>query len=84
MVDAIETASHNLCPYDIDCNHYIPILISDITRGGTLFGTFGTNSYWKVETIKLMEVFPKELASRERYQFIKPSKPSPQIIDSQG
>ena len=32
MLDAIETAFHNLHPYDIDSNHYDPILISVVIK----------------------------------------------------
>ena len=32
MLDAIETTSRNLRPYDIDSNHYGPILISVVMK----------------------------------------------------
>ena len=53
MVDAIETASRNSRPYDIDSKHYSPILISvvmkKITRGIS-FTTFETNTCRRVGT----------------------------------
>ena len=87
MLDAIETTSRNLRPDDIDSNHYGPILISVVMK--KLPEAFRLElsrqmPVGKWDLTKLLEVFSKELASRERCQSIKSSEPSSQIIGSQG
>ena len=87
MLDAIETTSRNLRPYDIDSNHYGPILISVVMK--KLPEAFRLElsrqmPVGKWDLAKLLEVFSKELASRERCQSIKSSERSSQIIGSQG
>ena len=77
MLDAIETASRNLRPYDT--NYYSPILISVAMK--KLPEEFRLKlsrqmSVGKWDLAKLLEVFSKEHTSRERCQSIKSSEPS--------
>ena len=86
MLDVIETISRNLRPHNIDSNHYGPILISVIMK--KLPEEFRLElsrqmPVGKWDLAKLLEVFSKELASRERCQSIKSSETS-QKIGSQG
>ena len=87
MLDAIETTSRNLPPYDIDSNHYGPILISVVMK--KLPEEFRLElsremPVRKWDLLKLLEVFSEELAPTERCQSIKSFEPSFQIIGSQG
>ena len=87
MFDAIETTSRNLRPYEIDSNHYGLILISVVMQ--KLLKEFRLElsrqmSVGKWDLAKLLEVFSKELVSREQCQSIKSFEPSSQIIGSQG
>ena len=87
MLDVIETISRNLRPHNIDSNHYGPILISVIMK--KLPAEFRLELarqmlVGKWNLAKLLEVFSKELASRERCQSIKSSETSSQKIGSQG
>ena len=87
MLDAIETTFRNLRPHDIDSNHYGPILISVVLK--KLPEAFRLElsrqmPVGKWDLAKLLEVFSKELASREQCQSIKSSESSSQITGSQG
>ena len=87
ILDVIETTSRNLRPHNIDSNHYGPILISVIMK--KLPEEFRLElsrqmPVGKWDLAKLLEVFSKELASRERCQSIKSSETSSQNIGSQG
>ena len=87
MLDAIETTSRNLRPYDIDSNHYGPILISVVMKKlpeAFRLELLRQMPVGKWDLAKLLEVFSKELASRERCLSIKSPEPSSQIIGSQG
>ena len=69
MLDVIETISRNLRPYDIDSKHCGPILISVIVK--KLPKEFHLElsrqmPVGKWDLAKLLKVFSKELASRER------------------
>ena len=86
MLDVVETISRNLRPHNIDSNHYGPILISVIMK--KLLAEFRLElsrqmPVGKWNLAKLLEVFSKELASRERRQSIKSSETSSQKIGSQ-
>ena len=78
MLDVIETTSRNLRPHNIDSNHYGPILIEEFRLELSRQMPVG-----KWDLAKLLEVFSKELASRERCESIKSSELSSQIIGSQ-
>ena len=87
ILDVIKTTSRNLRPHNIDSNHYGPILISVIMK--KLPEEFRLElsrqmPVGKWDLAKLLEVFSKELASRERCQSIKSSETSSQNIGSQG
>ena len=87
MLDVIETTSRNLRPHDIDPNYYGPILISVIMK--KLPEEFRLEllrqmPVGKWDLAKLLEVFSKELASRELCQSIKSSETSSQNIGSHG
>ena len=87
ILDAIETTSRNLRLYDIDSNHYGPMLISVVMKKlPEEFPLEHTRQMpvGKWELTKLLKVFSKELASRERCQSLKSSEPSFRIIGSQG
>ena len=79
MLDVIETTSRNLRPHNIDSNHYGPILIEEFRLELSRQMPVG-----KWDLAKLLEVFSKELASRERCQSIKSSETSSQKIGSQS
>ena len=86
MLDGIETTSRNLRSYYIDSNHYSPILILVVMK--KLPEKFRLElsrqmPVGKWDLAKLLEVFSKELASRERCESIKSSELSSQIIGSQ-
>ena len=79
MLDFIETTFRYLHPYDIDSKHYGPILISVIMK--KLPEEFRLElskqiPVGKWDLAKLLKVFSKELAPRERCQFIKSSETS--------
>ena len=87
ILDVIEITSLNLRPHNIDSNHYGPILISVIMK--KLPEEFRLElsrqmPVGKWDLAKLLEVFAKELASRELCQSIKSSETSSQNIGSQG
>ena len=87
MLDVIKTTSRNLRPHNIDSNHYGPILISVIMK--KLPEKFRLElsrqmPVGKWDLAKLLEVFSKELASRERGQSMKSYETSSQNIGSQG
>ena len=87
MLDVIETTSRNLGLHNIDSNHYGPILISVIMK--ILPQEFSLElsrqmPVGKWDLPKLLEVFSKKPASRERCQSIKFSETSSQNIGSQG
>ena len=87
MLDVIETISRNVHPHNIDSNHYGPILISIIMK--KLLEEFHLElsrqmPVGKWDLAKLLEVFSKELASRERGQSMKSYETSSQNIGSQG
>ena len=87
MLDVIKTTSRNLRPHNIDSNHYGPILISVIMK--KLPEEFRLElsrqmPVGKWDLAKLLEVFSKELVSRERCQSIKSSETSSKNIGSQG
>ena len=87
MLDVIESTYRNLRPHNIDSNHYGPILISAIMK--KLHEEFRLKlsrqmPVGKWHLAKHLEVFSKELASRERCQSIKSSETFSQIIASQG
>ena len=87
MLDVIETTSRNLRPHDIDSNHYGPILISVILKKLPEEFRLELSRHMPVgnwNLAKLLKVFSKELASRERCQSIKSSETSFQNIGSQG
>ena len=78
MLDAIETTSCNLHPYDINSDHYSPILISVVMKKLPEEFRLGLSRQIPVgkwNLAKLLEVFSKELPSRERCQSIKFSEP---------
>ena len=82
MLDVIETSSHNLRSLNIDSNHHGPILISVIMK--KLPEKFRLElsrqmPVGKWDLAKLLEVFSKELASRERCQSVKSSETSQNI-----
>ena len=87
ILDVIETTSLNLRPHNIDSNHYGPILISVIMK--KLPEEFRLElsrqmPVGKWDLAKLLEVFSKELASRERCQSIKSSETSSQNSGSRS
>ena len=87
ILDAIETTSPNLSPYDIDSNHYGLILILVVMKKLPKEFRWELSRQMPVgkwDVAKLLKVFFKELASRERCQSIKSSEPFCQIIGSQG
>ena len=89
ILDVIKTTSRNLRPHNIDSNHYGPILILVINLMEKLPEEFRLElsrqmPVGKLDLAKFLEVFSKELASRERCQSIKSSEISSQNIGSQG
>ena len=87
MLDAIETISRNSRTYDIDSNHYCPILSSVVMK--KVLEEFRLElsrqtPFGKWDLAKLPEVFSKELASRERCRSIKFSESSSKIMGNQG
>ena len=86
MLDGIETTSRNLRSYYIDSNHYCPILILVVMKKLPEKFRLELSRQMPVrkwDLAKLLEVFSKELASRERCESIKSSELSSQIIGSQ-
>ena len=68
MVDAIETTSCNLRPYEIDSSHYGPIFISVVMKKLPEESRLELSRQMPVgkwDLAKLLEVFSKELATRE-------------------
>ena len=83
ILDVIETTSLNLRPHNIDSNHYGPILISVIMK--KLPEEFRLElsrqmPVGKWDLAKLLDVFAKELASRERCQSIKSSETQQKLL----
>ena len=79
MLDAIETTSRNLRPHNIGSNHYGPILTSVIMKKlpeELRLGLSRQMPVGKRDLAKLLEVFSKELTSRERCQSNKFSETS--------
>ena len=87
ILDVIEGTSRNLRLHNIDSNHYGPILISVIMK--KLPEEFRLElsrqmPVGKWDLAKFLELFSKQLVSRERCQSIKSSETSSQNICSQG
>ena len=79
--------SRNLCPYDIDSNHYGPIWFSAVIKKlpeEFHFELLRQIPVGQWDLAELLEVFSKELPSSEQCQSIKSSDPSSQIIGSKG
>ena len=74
---------HNLRPYDIDSNHYGPISVIDVMKKFPEEFRSELSRQIFIENLdlaKLLEVFYKELAPRERCHSIKSFESFPQII----
>ena len=87
ILDVIKATSRNLRLHNIDSNHYGPILISVIMKKLPEECRLELSRQMPVgkwNLAKLLEVFSKQLASRERCQSIKSSEYSSQNIGSQG
>ena len=87
MLDAIKTASRYLRPYDFDSNHSGPLIISVVMKKLSeefCFAFLRQMPVGKQDLAKLLELFFKELASRERCKSIKSLKPFFQIIDGES